>query len=106
MLYKLNLDYDLWPLSAVKAEAARLEREFGLKLEIWQSSKNSYHLRATKPVEGWDRAKTILEVSNCSQSYKEMCLRLKAFPVRTGEKLIFDEKNNIQLIKPETIRLF
>jgi hypothetical protein len=106
MLYKLNLDYDFWPLSAVKAEAARLEREFKIPLEIWRSSSNSYHIRSPKPVEGWDRAKTILEASSCSQAYREVCVRLKALPVRHGEKLIFDEKNNIQLIKLETIRLF
>jgi hypothetical protein len=106
MNYLISLDYDNQPLSAVKAEASKLSKEFKIPLEIWRSSSNSYHIRSPKPVEGWDRVKTILEASSCSQAYREVCVRLKAFPVRHGEKLIFDEKNNIQLIKPETIRLF
>jgi len=104
MKYLVSLDYDNQPLSSVKAEAAWLRREFKIPLEIWQSSKNSYHIRSGRSV-GLLEAMKVLEASNCSQAYKEVCRRLQAFPIRTGEKLIFDEKNNVRLIKPETIRL-
>jgi hypothetical protein len=103
--YLISLDYDFHPLSKVKAEAARLEKEFDVKLEIWRSSRTSYHLHCREPME-WEKAKNVLDASSCSDKYKGLCNRMEWFPARHGEKLIFTEENNILKIIPATIRLF
>jgi hypothetical protein len=104
MKYLVSLDYDHIPESEVRAEAAKLRRMFKIGLEIWKSSKNSYHIHAKRPMD-WRQAKKLLDASNCSTTYKGLCLRLMSFPVRTGEKLIFDENRNISQIKPAPIAL-
>jgi hypothetical protein len=101
MAYMLALDYDSVSPVFVLTELSRLTRQFKVPLDLWQSSRHSYHIRATAPLE-WPEAESIMDASKCSPEYKELCKRLKLFPIRLGEKKIFNEDGVCLMTKPAT----
>jgi len=84
----LSLDYDETTLTKVLREIYRLKNKFNIPLEVYQSSANSYHIRSKYPLTR-EKAFQILEYSNCSIDYKNLCKKQRCFPIRTGEKRIY-----------------
>ena len=101
ILYRLALDYDDCPLEFVLFEAVRLKD--GVHLDIYRSSENCYHIRASESLS-WEHAIEIIETSNCSQAYKDFCKRVQRIPIRTSRKVWYNP-DGIKLIKGSPVKI-
>jgi hypothetical protein len=99
ILYLLSLDYDNVPYDFINRELDLLRHQFKIHLDLWESSPGHYHIRCPKPLD-WLEAKKVLLASRCSPAYKRLCVRIQAFPIRTGEKTAFQEDGTLEFVKP------
>ena len=103
MNYLISLDYDDADTLFICKELKRLQEKFGSIFSIYQSSKDSYHIRSNKSMP-LKEAFSILDFSDCSQDYKEFCHRVNLFPIRISPKIWYKNRNQ-KVIKPQPVKL-
>jgi len=96
---QLSLDYDNIGVTQIFRELFKLKHRFGVGLELFRSSEDSFHIKS-KDYINKQLAFKILEFARCSPAYKDFCRERGCFPIRLSSKVIRKDGEVVEVKDP------